>query len=168
MQFFGYILHSQQLRLIMSDNNILVLSANASPVLSAGSVLPLATFSLVDFEMQNATQFHIPEDQVIIIQQFWREKEEILQGQLVPSLPQGRTALLNQSWHYLSKMLWKNEQKYISLHKNLGCFDNLSAHKSDSCQSDTVIWMLVCVLHWCESVYSVYDLNARGSQIELY
>lgn len=70
MQFFGYILHSQQLRLIMSDNNILVLSANASPVLSAGSVLPLATFSLVDFEMQNATQFHIPEDQVIIIQQF--------------------------------------------------------------------------------------------------
>jgi len=97
----------------MSDNNILVLSANASPVLSAGSVLPLATFSLVDFEMQNATQFHIPEDQVIIIQQFWREKEEILQGQLVPSLPQGRTALLNQSWHYLSKTLWKTEQQTL-------------------------------------------------------
>lgn len=54
----------------MSDNNISIISVNASPILLASPVLPLATFSLTDFEMQNAAQFGVPEGHVIIVQQY--------------------------------------------------------------------------------------------------
>lgn len=90
MQFFGYVSYGQQLKLITSDNNRSVISVNASPTLLASPVLPLATFSLTDFEMQNAAQSGVPEGQVIIVSTMVllkRDWEEILQGQLLLSLP---------------------------------------------------------------------------------
>lgn len=48
---------------MMSDNNISITSANVSLILLAEPVLPLVTFSQADFEMQNAVQFCVPEDQ---------------------------------------------------------------------------------------------------------
>lgn len=74
----------------MSNNNTSITAANASLLLSSEPVLPLVTFSQADFEMQNAAQFWVPEDQNDngVVKE--GEREEILQGQLLPSLPQGR------------------------------------------------------------------------------